>query len=188
MTFAGSVLHSRNSLVEIGVMLRLKDLYWKRNMRTQAKILKAVRLLHLYLGIFTAPALLFFAISGPLLTFSLHSSMKGSPYKPAKWIVVMSQLHRKQTAELPRRKLQSPVPATAGTPQPAETTVSRTQTNDPAPHNPLPLKIFFLIVSVGLAVSTASGLYMSYKYSRNKLPAAVLLLLGIVVPIVLALA
>ena len=157
-------------------------------MRAQAKILKAIRLLHLYLGIFIAPALLFFAISGPLLTFSFHSSVKGSPYKPAKWIVVMSQLHKKQTTELPQRKLQSSVPAAAGTPQPAETTVPRIQANDAAPHNPLPLKIFFLIVSAGLAVSTASGLYMSYKYSRNKLPAAVLLLLGTVVPIVLALA
>jgi hypothetical protein len=157
-------------------------------MRTQAKILKAVRLLHLYLGIFIAPALLFFAISGPLLTFSFHSSVKGSSYKPARWIVVMSQLHKKQTVELPQRKGQSPVPAAAGTPQPAVTPVPRTQTNDSAPHNPLPLKIFFLIVSAGLAASTVSGLYMSYKYSRNKLPAAVFLLLGIVVPIVLVLA
>lgn len=156
-------------------------------MRTQAKILKAVRLLHFYLGIFIAPALLFFAISGPLLTFSFHSSVKGSSYKPAKWIVVMAQLHKKQTAELPQRKLQSPVTFPARTAQPVEI-VLRAQTNVPAPHNTLPMKIFFLIVSVGLAASTVSGLYMSYKYSRNKLISAVLLLLGIFVPIVLALA
>jgi hypothetical protein len=41
------------------------------------------------------------------------------------------------------------------------------------------MKIFFLMVSAGLAASTASGLYMSYKYSRNKLIPTVLFLLGI---------
>ena len=54
-----------------------------------------------------------------------------------------------------------------------------------AAHGSLPLKIFFLLVSVGLFISTFSGLYMSYKYSRSKLLVGILLLAGIVVPIVL---
>jgi hypothetical protein len=45
--------------------------------------------------------------------------------------------------------------------------------------------MFFLIVCVGLSASTATGLYMSYKYSRKKLLLAILFLAGIVVPIFL---
>jgi hypothetical protein len=157
-------------------------------MRAQVKILKVTRLLHLYLGVFTAPAILFFAFSGALQTFSLHSSVKGSTYKPARWIVVMAQLHKKQTVELPPRKPQLPVPSPKDRTDPAENAVRPAQASDPAAHNPLPLKIFFVVVSVGLFVSTASGFYMSYKYSRNKLIPDGLLLMGIVAPIVFALA
>jgi hypothetical protein len=157
-------------------------------MRTQAEILKVARLTHLYLGVFIAPAILFFAFSGALQTFSLHSSVKGGTYKPARWIVMMAQLHKKQTVELPPRKPQPPVPSPKDRTDPAANAVRSAQASDPTTHNPLPLRIFFLIVSVGLVVSTASGLYMSYRYSRNKLIPAVLLLMGIVVPIVLALA
>jgi hypothetical protein len=157
-------------------------------MRTQARILKVARLTHLYLGVFIAPAILFFALSGALQTFSLHSSVKGGTYKPARWIVVMAQLHKKQTIELPPRKPQPSVPSPKDRTDPAGNAVRSAQASDSTAHSPLPLKIFFLVVSVGLFVSTASGLYMSYKYSRNKLIPAVLLLMGIVVPIVLALA
>jgi uncharacterized iron-regulated membrane protein len=157
-------------------------------MRTQAEILKVVRLTHLYLGVFIAPAILFFAFSGALQTFSLHSSVKGGTYKPARWIVVMAQLHKKQTVELPPRKPLPSVPSAKDQTNPAENAVHSAQANDPTAHNPLPLKIFFFVVCIGLFVSTASGLYMSYKYSRNKLIPAVLLLMGIVAPIVLALA
>jgi magnesium-transporting ATPase (P-type) len=54
-------------------------------------------------------------------------------------------------------------------------------------HNSLLLKIFFLVVSAGLLCSTITGLYMSYKYSRNKVLLAILFIAGIVVPISLTL-
>lgn len=49
----------------------------------------------------------------------------------------------------------------------------------------LPLKIFFLIVSLGLFVSTFTGIYMAYKYNRNKILVTLILVAGVVIPIVL---
>ena len=58
-------------------------------------LLKYVRLVHLYLGVFIAPALLFFAFTGALQTFSLHETTRGSNYKPPAWAIVLGQIHKK---------------------------------------------------------------------------------------------
>ena len=47
------------------------------------------------------------------------------------------------------------------------------------------MKIFFLIVSISLFTSTLTGIYMAYKYMRNRTAVTVLLLLGAVIPIAL---
>jgi hypothetical protein len=47
------------------------------------------------------------------------------------------------------------------------------------------MKIFFLLVSVSLFLSTLTGVYMSYKYSRGWLLITGLLIAGIVVPLLL---
>ena len=63
-----------------------------------------MRLVHLYLGIFTAPALIFFAFTGALQTFSLHETTRGSAYKPPAWAVTLGQIHKKQTPVVPVRR------------------------------------------------------------------------------------
>src|SRR5277367_4026014 len=150
-----------------------------------SRILKNSRLLHLYLGIFTAPALIFFSITGALQTFSLHETTRGSDYKPPKIIAELSQLHKKQTLVVPAKKAQPPAQAAdkpAGDKHPADNSADSREdkhqadnsTPRPAeapptkPKNLLPMKIFFLFVSVSLLTSTITGLYMSYKYIRNK--------------------
>jgi hypothetical protein len=162
---------------------------------TTASVLRAVRQTHLYFGVFIAPAILFFALTGALQTFSLHEGSRGSTYKPPAWIVTFAQIHKKQTPILPVRRPQpaehpeakaSATPSATPTPQPrpAEATPA-TPAPAPRPHNALPLKIFFLIVSIGLFTSTFSGLYMSYKYARNKAIITTLLLAGTILPVLL---
>lgn len=152
-------------------------------------VLKFVRLIHLYIGVFIAPALVFFAFTGALQTLSLHVSVKGSSYKPANWIIVLAQLHKKQTTELPPNKVQIPASSSPTVkPGVSEKMSSSEKSLDRPAHNSLPLKIFFLVVSAGLFTSTITGLYMSYKYSRNKVLLAILFIAGIVVPIGLTLA
>ncbi len=134
-----------------------------------------MRQLHLYLGVFIAPALLFFAFTGALQSLNLHETTPGRTYKPAAWIVTLAQLHKKQTTVVPVRK---PLPTTKPDVQPAKA---------PEPPKPthLPMKIFFVLVAIGLASSTLSGIFMAYRYSRSKLMVTGLLLAGIVVPFLL---
>ena len=147
-------------------------------------VLKLLRQIHLYLGIFTAPAILFFAVSGVLQTFSLHQATRDGSYKPAKWIVMLAQVHKKQTFVVPFRK-----PLTSSTSSPDTPAMPKPQSASPvtseAPHNPLPLKIFFLAIGLSLSVSTISGLYMSWKYRRDRIVLAAILVSGIVGPLIL---
>lgn len=150
-----------------------------------AKVLKAIRQIHLYLGVFVAPAVVFFAFTGILQTFSLHEPARDGSYQPARWIVVLAQIHKKQTPYLAARK-PLPVAQTSGTPRRHKMqSTDSTSPLDPPAHNPLPLKLFFLVVGIGLITSTASGLYMSYRYCRNRTMVFTLLLAGIAIPIIL---
>jgi hypothetical protein len=54
-------------------------------------------------------------------------------------------------------------------------------------HNALPLKIFFLLVAISLFTSTLSGIFMAYRFTRNKLVVTGLLVLGTVVPVLMIL-
>ncbi len=159
--------------------------------------LKYTRLTHLYLGVFISPALIFFAFTGALQTFSLHETTRGSDYKPPAWAVTLAQLHKKQTPVVPVRKLPPPerptdkttaapapvIPAQPGASTPAAATAI---TPAPATHHPLLMKIFFLIVAIGLFTSALSGLYMSYKYIHNKVLITITLIAGFVLPVILS--
>jgi outer membrane biosynthesis protein TonB len=173
-------------------------------MSSSHTFLKYIRLIHLYLGVFTTPALLFFAFTGALQTFSLHETTRGSSYKPPAWAVTLGQIHKKQTTVVPVRRLPPPdkpsdrpdkpsdKPATdksqsvsSAPAQPAPNAPKSPEVPAPKPHNALPLKIFFLLVAIGLFVSTLTGLYMSYKYIRNWTLITAILIVGIVIPILL---
>ena len=186
------------------------------------QLLRSSRTIHLYFGLFISPALLFFAFTGALQTFSLHETTQGSDYKPPRWAVVLGQIHKKQTSIVPVRKArpaerpQAPAasPATPGAPDRTRTEhgpdgmrpevadshrsgqalasgAAPASPKDAAPSGPpkqkrhLPLKIFFLIVSVGLFTSTLTGVYMSYKYTRNKVAVTLILVAGTVLPLLL---
>ena len=227
-------------------------------------LLRFIRKVHLYFGVFISPALLFFAFTGALQTFSFHEQTQGSSYKPPAWLASLAQLHKKQTTEVPVRR---PRPNFADNPQqpsrginasgqnsqptsasnavpadeaqkeagheghghhahhnasqnnlsqaspsqtrPSQTSpgqqIARPAASAPAvpnttvapnslqsgrtPEGPrkshLPMKIFFLIVSIGLFLSTVTGIYMSYKYTRRAWLITAVLITGVVLPLLL---
>lgn len=160
------------------------------------RVLRLMRTIHLYFGVFISPALLFFAFTGALQTFNLHESGRDSSYQPPKWIVTLAQLHKKQTIEVPQRKPRPNDPdASAGLRDRSRGPVEANPAPKPAPRVPdaggpkpgghLPMKIFFLIVSIGLFVSTLTGIYMAYRYSRGIWIISGLLAAGVVLPLVL---
>jgi hypothetical protein len=161
------------------------------------RFLKVVRTIHLYLGVFSAPALLFFAITGGLQTFSLHEAARDGGYAPPAWLASVAQLHKKQTLVVPVRRprpaqaasLPSVDPATARMRDGSLARSAAHPTNKTAPvrKNLLPMKIFFVLVALALLISTLSGLYMAWRYSRRPRLFGALLVAGIVVPVLLLL-
>lgn len=164
-------------------------------------VLRFMRKVHLYLGIFTTPALLFFALTGAMQTFNLHEATAGSSYKPPAWIATLAQLHKKQETTVPVHR---PRPAaqdnSQGSGKSGETATPQEQhgsqgkpgagkTPNPSlgppsgPHKShLPMKIFFLLVSVSLFLSTLTGLYMSYRYNHGWRLVTAVFVAGFVVP------
>jgi len=197
--------------------------------KSSAQLLKRMRQIHLYFGLFISPALMFFAFTGAVQTLSLHEAA-GSSYKPPAVLAVWGQIHKKQTWILPAHRPPaqgdhhdtttppaasaaaqpggSARPEAAGEGRPidrsgAQREGARSGASAPsqgaaAPSGQqqpitlrakqkqhLPLKIFFLVVSLGLFTSTLTGIYMAYRYDRNKLLVTGLLLAGVILPLVL---
>lgn len=166
-------------------------------MATNQTLLKSARLFHLYSGVFLAPAMLFFAFTGGVQTFSLHETMRGSSYKPPAILVELGQLHKKQTLVVPMKKGPSPGEAKPGDravegrerkPEGGGAAAKPPAMSAPEKvHTLWPMKIFFLVASVGLFFSTLTGVYMAYRYARRQMPISLTLLAGIVVPLLLLL-
>lgn len=153
-------------------------------MSTSHTLLKLARQLHLYIGVFIAPAVLFFAVTGGLQVFSLHETTRGSDYQPPAWLAVAAQLHKKQTSVMPAHKARPSDAASAAPTLHAPAPMSA-KPNAPLRH-PLPLKIFSAFVSLGLFISTLLGLYMAYRYTRKHVLISLLLTAGTLLPIVLS--
>jgi hypothetical protein len=136
--------------------------------------LRWARQTHLLLGTFFAPAIVFFALTGALQTFSLHESRPGSDYKPPVWLEKMAQLHKKQNLQLRR-----PGPQPARRPERVPPRLPEQGSSN------IPLKCFVGIMSLGLTVVSVLGVYMAFKFGRDKRLIWGLLVCGTVLPIFL---
>ena len=155
-----------------------------RTGRKNTDILRWARQLHLWLGVFFAPAIIFFAFSGALQTFSFHEAERGSTYQPPMWIQKIAQLHKKQNLQV-RAKRPGPPPEGVRPEAP-----SRRKGGD-APQPPqqqsastLLLKWFVFAMSLGLISTSALGVYMAFQYNRSRRLIWSLLLLGTAIPMV----
>jgi len=138
--------------------------------------LAAVRRFHGYFGVFIAPSVMFFALTGSLQLFSLHESH--GAYTPPVVIEKLGMLHKDQVfSAKPRR----PAPVKAVAPRPAKA-------RDEGPKAAtLALKWFFLFVALTLVVSTTLGLWMALAYSAQKGRLWLLFLAGAAVPLAILL-
>ncbi len=150
--------------------------------RRQANLLKQVRQMHLYLGTFFAPSILFFALTGAIQVVGLHEGRPGSTYKPPVWIEKLAQVHKKQTLVTRR---EGP-PARPRDREPVERRPGPEQGGPPKESgSSVPMKAFTLLMSVGLALTTCLGIYMSFKYNRSRRLVWSLLVTGTLLPICL---
>ena len=132
----------------------------KTDVRTRTgnpNILRWARQTHLFLGTFFAPAIIFFALSGALQTFSLHESRPGSDHKPPLWIEKMAQFHKKQNLQTHPPKPQPGARPTGMPPRPPE----QSRPN-------IPLKCFVAAMSLGLIITSVLGVYIALIFGRDK--------------------
>lgn len=132
---------------------------------------RRLRQFHHYLGIFFAPAILLFAVSGALQTFRLNE-VKGAPA----WMGWIATVHKDQETPQPRP------------PRPPE---ERPRTPRPAPaapkHDPIALKVFVAIMSIGLIASTVLGVAIALSIRSMRRVSLVMLVLGTLLPLALLL-
>jgi hypothetical protein len=157
---------------------------------TFAASLKSIRLMHRYLGLFFAPTILFFAITGGLQMFGLHETARSSSYVPPNILVHLSQLHKKGTLYLPPRKAAPPNLGKADEakldgPKPETSKPKQTSLTTPPPNSFL-MKIFFAATALALAASTCTGLIIGWTYARRKSIVLLTVAAGVVIPVILA--
>jgi predicted small lipoprotein YifL len=100
--------------------------------------------MHRYLGLFFAPTIVFFAITGGLQMLGLHETARGSSYAPPNILVHLSPLHKKGALYLPPRKVAPPNSAKSdGVKLDGPKLETPKPTQAPPPPNSLPMKIFF---------------------------------------------
>jgi uncharacterized iron-regulated membrane protein len=142
--------------------------------------MRQLRRWHLYLGVFFAPAIFFFALSGALQTFRLQED-KGWGGAPPGWIVWMASVHK--DSSLPRERAghddHDHADGKAAEPKPAAAP------RPPQKHFTLPMKIFALLMSIGLMFSALTGAVIALYSRQTRRLAIAMLAAGVVLPIAL---
>jgi hypothetical protein len=139
-----------------------------------------IRQLHLYLGTLFAPSIIFFAFTGALQTFGLHEASKSSGEPPRRWIATLAEVHKNQRLSKPQ--------TTGSALQEKDSNLNLGPKQTEQPHRAvLALKCFVLLMAVGLITAAVLGIYMSFKYNRDKRVVYGLLLIGVALPFALLL-
>ena len=137
-----------------------------------------LRTLHAYMAIFTAPSILFFALTGALQLFDLHEPHGG--YQPPALIEKLGRLHKDQVFARDDRhpdNVADKLVSAASDNAPATVTAT-----DDDPMSATVLKWFFLLVTLVLAVTTGFGLWLGLRHNPRKPLGWFLLTSGLVLP------
>jgi hypothetical protein len=141
---------------------------WDRGAR-----LGALRAVHRWSGLFFAPAILFFSLTGVVQTLDLHKAGPGHP-APTELVRRLASLHKNQTATLPARAA-----------APAGGTGSAVPRR-PAAASVVLLKAFVVATAIALGAATALGVWMALSIRRCRMRVLLVLVAGALVPALLA--
>jgi hypothetical protein len=147
----------------------------------KAQTMRRIRQLHLYIGVFFLPAILFFAISGGLQAFRLQQASGWDGAPPPSWMAWMGSVHIDQT--VPRAEPPKPAAAAKPPADPAKE-AERAARNRAA----LPMKIFTAMLGAALALSTLLGAAIALNSRATRRTSLRMLLAGTAVPLALLLA
>jgi hypothetical protein len=158
---------------------------WERQ-KVNHMTLATVRQWHSYIGLFIAPSVLFFALTGAAQIFNLHEAHGG--YRPPEILEKLSSVHKDQVFAFGNHH--APIDPQASSARPVAGPGSQTNSEEQGDRTSLStllLKWFFLIVALCLVVSTACGIWMGLTQIRARRSAWVLLIAGTAIPVALLL-
>ena len=138
--------------------------------------MRRLRQFHLYIGVFFAPAILFYAISGGLQTFRLQQASGWDGAPPPQWMAWMGSVH------IDQRKL---VPESAAAKPPAPVDPAKLVARKAKAAEALPMKIFTVALATALALSTLLGAAIALSLKSTRRVSLLMLAAGAVVPLVL---
>ena len=141
-----------------------------------------IRRWHLYLGLLTAPSVIFFSLTGAVQLFGLHEAHDG--YQPLAIVEKLSSLHKDQVFRLGNHHAGPPAAGEAvqsqegRPPQPPDSEDSKRSSLSTSL-----LKSFLLVVALSLALTSSLGIWMAFTQTRSKTAAWRLLVAGALIPI-----
>jgi hypothetical protein len=141
-----------------------------------------IRRWHSYIGLFMAPIVLFFALTGAAQLFSLHEAHGN--YQPPTVLEKLSSVHKDQVFALGHHH--EPVEPKADSRKSEAGTASRAASEDEGDNTKLAtiaLKALFLLVALCLVLSTALGLWMGLTQTRQKRLGWMLVVAGALMPV-----
>ena len=160
----------------------------KSSRRHPAMLQLLLRRWHAYIGMVIAPTVLLFSMTGVLQIYELHEAHAG--YTPPTVVAKLGVLHKKQLYREGRRP--SAAPSQKPSEKPAEKPAAGPSSAGSHPEAETPristtlLKAFFALASVGLVISTITGVWMTLRQPLNRVRHILLLAAGAVIPLVLA--
>jgi hypothetical protein len=136
----------------------------------------SIRLWHSYIGLFIAPSVLFFTLTGAAQLFSLHEAH--GDYHPPALVERLSSVHKDQVFVLGDHHDHGPPAPEGGTAKPDADDAG----DKPRPAT-LALKVFFLVVALCLALSSSFGLWIGLTHPRRKRVSWSLVAAGTLIPV-----
>ncbi|GAC1499786.1 MAG: hypothetical protein NVS1B6_05870 [Steroidobacteraceae bacterium] len=135
-----------------------------------------VRRWHSYIGLFIAPSVLFFALSGAAQLFHLHEAH--GRYQPPHIVEKLSSVHKDQVFALGDHN----APPTPGNPDVTPSAAPQEEGDKPGSPTFI-LKVFFAAVALGLTSSASLGLWIGLTQTRRKKTAWFLVIGGMLIPV-----
>jgi hypothetical protein len=145
----------------------------------------SIRRWHSYIGLFIAPSVLFFSLTGATQLFSLHEAH--GKYQPPAIVEKLSSVHKDQVFAFGSHHPSPDSVPEAGKPRVDTPSAGAEDDGDKLGLSTLMLKGFFLLVALCLSLSTSFGLWMGLTQSPRKKTGWLLVVAGSLIPVTLLL-
>lgn len=143
----------------------------------KGQTIRSIRQIHNYIGMFFAPLILFFSVSGAFQTLGMHEDRGHG--QPMAWVVWMASIHKDQV--VPHASKVADEPHKQGLVTNAPRPSARAK---PHPYQPFTLlKALVLCMALGLMSSAVLGILIAFTNPRTRRLNSAILGAGMILPL-----